>query len=161
MYARRGINAGDPKLAEIALADASVAISELQPAQDRVLGKFVCTPPRTPITLGHLEHFFMATMGRRAACCPRHLYSFLPSSAVLLKDSRAEYKTSRPNCLVLRQQHESSQIRQQSVQSVCISRWHNTWVAQVSFVLARLVCQLMAQERMLHLILAGCRLAEA
>jgi hypothetical protein len=52
------------------------------------------------------------------------------------------------------------QIWQQAVQPVRIGRWNDGWVAQVALPLARLMRQLMAHERMLHLIFSGCRLAE-
>jgi len=59
-------------------------------------------------------------------------------------------------------QHSSLflQIWQQAVQSVRIGRWDDRRSSQMALALAWLMCQLMAHKSMLHLVFAGCRLAE-
>jgi hypothetical protein len=59
-------------------------------------------------------------------------------------------------------QHSSLflQVWQQAVQSVRIGRWDDGRSSQMTLTLARLMCQLMAHKSMLHLVFAGCRLAE-
>jgi hypothetical protein len=59
-------------------------------------------------------------------------------------------------------QHSSLflQVWQQAVQSVRIGRWDDGRSSQMTLTLAWLMCQLMAHKSMLHLVFAGCRLAE-
>ena len=54
----------------------------------------------------------------------------------------------------------SLKIWQQTVQSVRIGRWDDARSSQMPLALAWLMCQLMAHKSMLHLVFAGCRLAE-
>lgn len=70
------------------------------------------------------------------------------------------HRNTRPSTLSTHYSALASQVRQQAVKAVRIGRWDDAWTAQMTLALPRFMRQLMAHKRMLHLILAGSRLAE-
>ena len=72
LLARGRVDAGDPQLAEVALALAPIAVGVLQGLFDRVFCRAVRFAPAAPVALGHVQNFLATPPSLRLVSCAWH-----------------------------------------------------------------------------------------